>query len=181
MTKRDNKTRTGRQEAAPRALSRAEFVARFGEVFEHSPWIAEAAHNAGLPPDADTAEGLHRAMCAALRAAPEKRQRALLDAHPDLAGRLARASTLTPESTREQASAGLDDLSVAEAARFAELNAAYRAKFGFPFILAVKGRNKAEILAAFERRLTHDPAAEFAEALTQVERIALLRLKEMMA
>jgi OHCU decarboxylase len=180
MTKRDKETRPGRQQADPHALSRADFVARFGAVFEHSPWIAEAAYDAGLPPDADTAEGLHRALCAALRAAPKPRQRALLDAHPDLAGRLARAGTLTAESTREQASAGLDGLSAAEAAHFTELNAAYRAKFGFPFILAVKGRTKAEILAAFERRLAHDPAAEFAEALAQVERIALLRLKEMM-
>ena len=164
----------------PRALSRAAFVARFGSVFEHSPWIAEAAFDAGLPGDADTAEGLHRALCAALRAAPEAKQRALIEAHPDLAGRLARAGTLTPDSTREQAAAGLDTLSEAEVARFTALNAAYRARFGFPFILAVKGRTKADILAAFERRLAHDPATEFAEALAQIERITLLRLREMM-
>ena len=163
----------------PRTLSRADFVARFGSIFEHSPWIAESAYDAGLPGDADTPEGLHRALTAALRAAPEAKQRALIDAHPDLAGRLARAGTLTPDSTREQAAAGLDALSEAEVARFTALNDAYRARFGFPFILAVKGRTKDEILAAFERRLQNDLEAEFAEALAQVERIALLRLKEM--
>lgn len=164
----------------PRSMDRPAFVARFGGVFEHSPWIAEAAYDAGLPPDADTAEGLWRAMCQVLRDAPVERQRALILAHPDLAGRLARARGLTAESTREQASAGLDSLGAADYTRFMALNDAYRQRFGFPFIMAVKGRSKAEILAAFERRLGNTPEAEFAEALAQVERIALLRLRDLL-
>ncbi|MBX6320206.1 MAG: 2-oxo-4-hydroxy-4-carboxy-5-ureidoimidazoline decarboxylase [Rhodospirillaceae bacterium] len=161
-------------------MDRAAFVARFGSVFEHSPWVAEAAYDAGLPADADTAEGLWRALCAALRAAPAERRRAVVLAHPDLAGRLARAGRLTAESAREQASAGLDALTDEERARFAALNDAYKRRFGFPFIMAVKGRSRDEILSAFERRLGNDAASELAEALAQVERIALLRLKELL-
>jgi OHCU decarboxylase len=119
-------------------------------------------------------------MVAALRAGTAAQQRALIQAHPDLAGRLARAGRLTAESAKEQASAGQDLLTDAERARFTDLNEAYKAKFGLPFILAVKGRTKAEILAAFERRLANDPAAEFATALAEIEKIALLRLKEML-
>jgi OHCU decarboxylase len=164
----------------PGAMDRNAFVATFGQVFEHSPWIAERAYDRGLPADADTADGLHRALCAVLREASEAEQRALIDAHPDLAGRLASAGRLTGDSTREQASAGLDRLTDAERARFLALNDAYRARFGLPFIMAVKGRSKAEILAAFERRLTNDAAAEQAMALAEIERIALLRLKELL-
>lgn len=160
------------------STDRAAFVARFGGVFEHAPWIAAAAYDAGLPAPPWRAETLHRAMVAALRAGSAAQQRALIDAHPDLAGRLARAGRLTADSAREQASAGLDLLSDEERARFTELNERYKAKFGMPFILAVKGRTKGEILAAFEARLENDPAAEVATALEQVERIALLRLKE---
>jgi OHCU decarboxylase len=167
------------QTTAP-VLDRAAFVARFGHVFEHSAWIAEAAYDAGLPPDAATAEGLWRAMTAVLRTAPAERKRDLILAHPDLAGRLAAACRLTAESTKEQASAGLDALTDAERARFMQLNEAYRQRFGFPFIMAVKGRTKKEILAAFERRLGNEAQAEFAEALAQIERIALLRLKDLL-
>ncbi len=164
----------------PKSLDRAAFVARFGGVFEHSPWIAEAAYDAGLPADADQAAGLHRALCAVFRAAPQARQLAVIQAHPDLAGRLALAGALTADSTAEQASAGLDRCTPQELARFTALNDAYQAKFGMPFIMAVKGRSRAEILAAFERRLAHDAAAEFAEALAQIERIALLRLQALL-
>ena len=164
----------------PRALDRTAFVAQFGSIFEHSPWIAEAAFDAGLPPDADTVEGMWRALCAVLRVAPEERKRALILAHPDLAGRLARAGRLTTDSAKEQASAGLDALTDDERMRFAALNDTYKQRFGLPFIMAVKGRSKAEILAAFERRLGNDEKAEFAEALVQIERIALLRLKDLL-
>ncbi len=164
----------------PRALSRGDFVATFGGIFEHSPWIAEAAFDAGLPAEADSAAGLHGALCAVLRAAPRPNQQALINAHPDLAGRLALAGHLTAESNKEQASAGLDALTEDELARFTALNDAYKAKFDFPFIMAVKGRNKTEILAAFQRRLENDAEAEFAEALSQVERIALLRLEDLL-
>jgi OHCU decarboxylase len=161
-------------------LDRETFVAHFGGVFEHSPWIAAAAFDAGLPEGPLTAEGLHARMVAALRAGSDRQKRALIEAHPDLAGRLAAAGRLTPESAKEQASAGLDLLSDAERARFTELNEAYKTKFGIPFIMAVKGRTKNEILAAFERRLENDAAAEIATALAEIERIALLRLKEML-
>ena len=166
--------------ADPRELEPGEFVARFGHVFEHSPWIAEAALDAGLPDDAGTAEGLHRALCAVLNVASEDRKRALINAHPDLAGRLSRAGALTAESTTEQASASLDSLTDAEFRRFTALNDAYKEKFAIPFIMAVKGYGKDQILAAFETRMDNDPDTEFQTALDQIERIALLRLKDLL-
>jgi 2-oxo-4-hydroxy-4-carboxy-5-ureidoimidazoline decarboxylase len=164
----------------PSRMGREAFVARFGHVFEHSPWVAEAAWDEGLGPDADTAAGLHARLCAALRAADAGRHLDLIRAHPDLAGRLALAGGLTGDSTREQASAGLDRLTPGELRHFTELNDAYKARFGFPFIVAVKGLGKDEILAAFERRLGNDPETERRTALEQVERIALLRLQALL-
>lgn len=162
----------------PSAISKALFVEVFGRVWEHSPWVAEAAYEAGLTTAEDSAEGLHAAMVKAMRAAPHDQQRALLLAHPDLAGKLAAAKELTPESTVEQASAGLDRLSSDERARFTALNEAYKARFGIPFILAVKGLSKDEIVASFEQRLKSTPEQEFETALQQVERIVLLRLND---
>lgn len=164
----------------PSQMTRADLVARFGGVYEHSPWVAEAAYDRGLPPDADTAEGLARALSATMRAAPRERQLDLVRAHPDLAGRLARAGGLTAESTVEQRSAGLDQCSEEELARFTVLNDTYTAKFGFPFIMAVKGRTRAEILEAFERRVENDPETELRTALDEIDRIALLRLRDML-
>ncbi|WP_420349845.1 2-oxo-4-hydroxy-4-carboxy-5-ureidoimidazoline decarboxylase [Pelagibius sp.] len=164
----------------PAELDRDSFVARFGGVFEHSPWIAEAAYDAGIPADAETAEALHALLVAAMRAGSEDQKRALIAAHPDLAGRLARAGRLTADSAREQASAGLDLLSDAEREAFTALNEAYKDRFRMPFIMAVKGRSKDEILDAFHARLNNDAEAEFATALEQIERIALLRLKDML-
>ncbi|WP_075770633.1 2-oxo-4-hydroxy-4-carboxy-5-ureidoimidazoline decarboxylase [Aerophototrophica crusticola] len=164
----------------PSLMDDAAFVARFGGVFEHSPWVAEGALAGGGDRSAwDTADGLHEALAAVVRAAPRERQLALLRAHPDLAGRLAMAGELTAASSAEQASAGLDKCSPAEFARFTELNGAYTAKFGFPFILAVKGKTRGEILEAFEARIHNDAETEFATALAQVERIALLRLRDL--
>jgi OHCU decarboxylase len=164
----------------PSALPKALFTEVFGRVWEHSPWVAEAAYDAGLSTEQDSAEGLHAAMVKAMRAGTPEQKRALLLAHPDLAGKLAAAKELTPESTIEQASAGLDRLSSDERARFTALNEAYKARFGIPFIIAVKGLRKDEILAAFEERLTSTPEQEFETALEQVEKIALLRLKELL-
>ena len=166
--------------APPTAMDRSTFVKTFGPVFEHSSWIAEAAFERGLPADADRAEGLHRALCAVLRAASGPEQRALIEAHPDLAGRLARAGRLTADSTSEQASAGLDQLTDEERARFLALNDAYRARFGFPFVMAIKARSKLEILRAFERRLDNDAALEQKAALAEIEQIALLRLSDLL-
>ncbi len=149
----------------------------FGNVFEHTPLVAEKTYLAGLTSAEDDAAGLHRAMTAAMRALSEAAQDELIRAHPDLAGRLALAGGLTAASTGEQAGAGLDRLSEAELARFTALNAAYRDTFGFPFIIAVKGLDKAAILTAFETRLRNDLATEREEALRQIERIALLRLQ----
>ncbi len=104
----------------------------------------------------------------------------MLNAHPDLAGKLARAKRLTPESAKEQASAGLDALTDQERELFSKLNAAYVTTFGFPFIIAVKGKTKEEILAEFETRIGNSRGVEFATACKQVERIALLRLKDML-
>jgi urate oxidase len=164
----------------PTAMDRETFVATFGPVFEHSAWIAERAFERGLPADADRVDGLHRALCAVLRAASQPEQRALIEAHPDLAGRLARAGRLTADSTKEQASAGLDRLTDHERARFIALNDAYRARFGFPFVMAVKGKTKLQILAAFERRLGHDATLEHATALAEIEQIARLRLVDLL-
>ena len=149
----------------------------YGRVYEHSPWIVEAAWSLGLKPQHDTVEGLHEALAAVVDVASYERQLALLNAHPDLAGRLAVREELTAESTSEQASAGLDKCTPEEFRRFTELNEAYKRKFPFPFIMAVKGKSRAEILEAFERRIHHDEAVEFQTALTEVHRIALLRLR----
>jgi 2-oxo-4-hydroxy-4-carboxy-5-ureidoimidazoline decarboxylase len=163
----------------PRELDRDSFVSRFGAVYEHSPWIAEAVFEAGLTPRHDRPAGLHEAMRAVVEAAAHDRQLALLRAHPDLAGRLAVAGQLTRHSTGEQAGAGLDKCTPQEFARFTTLNDAYKAKFGFPFIMAVKGKNRGEILAAFEARSGHDPAGEFRTTLDEVHKIALFRLREL--
>jgi len=163
-----------------RSLSRDDFIARFGGIFEHSAWVAEGAYDHGLGPESDTPEGLHTDMAAIMRAAAKERQLALINAHPDLAGKLHAAGRLTQDSTKEQSSAGLDMLTDAERRRFTELNDAYKARFGFPFILAVKGKTKADILQAFETRLHHSKEQEFATALEQIEKIALLRLREML-
>ena len=160
--------------APPSGLDRAGFVARYGGVYEHSPWVAEAVWDTGRVPD--DADALADAMAAQVEAAGEEAQLALLRAHPDLAGKLGVADALTPESTAEQAGAGLDRCTAEEFAEFQRLNEAYKARFGFPFILAVKGHDRASILAAFRRRVANDRATEFREALDQVHRIARLRL-----
>jgi OHCU decarboxylase len=164
----------------PSRLTRTLFVERFGGVYEHSPWIAAAAYDAGLSPSSDTADGLARALAAAAATGTADEKRALIQAHPDLAGKLALAQTLTPQSTREQASAGLDRLAPEELRQFRELNDAYRARFGTPFIMAVRGKSKADILAAFQRRLANDADAETRTALAEIDEIAALRLKDIL-
>ncbi len=164
----------------PSEMGRADFVKRFGGVFEHSPWVAEEAHALELGPAHDSAEGLHNALCRAFRTAPPEKRLQVLKAHPDLAGKLAAARRLTPESTAEQASAGLDALTDEERATFQRLNTAYQEKFGFPFIIAVRDHDKAAILRAFEARLASSREEELSEAERQVERIALHRLRAML-
>lgn len=165
----------------PSAMDRQVFVAAFGDVFEHSPWIADKAYDLELGPTHDNALGVHSALARVFRSAGEKQRLDVLMAHPDLAGKLAAAGSLTPDSTAEQAGAGLDMLTDAERATFTTLNETYMSKFGFPFIIAVRDNSKASIMAAFQRRIDNDRTTEFGEACRQVERIALLRLQQKFA
>ena len=165
---------------SPSEVPRDAFVDTFGGIFEHSPWIAERAHAFELGATHNSATGVHSALARAFRSASEAARLGVLNAHPDLAGKLAAAKRLTAESTAEQASAGLDALTDDERAEFTALNTAYTEKFRFPFIIAVRDNTKASILAAFKSRLDNDRDTEFATACRQVERIAELRLEELL-
>jgi OHCU decarboxylase len=160
----------------PSLLDRASFVATYGSIIEHSPWVADRAFDLELGPAHDTAVGLQSALARVFRSATPTERLGVLNAHPDLAGKLAAAKRLTGESTSEQASAGLDAMTEIEHATFTRLNNAYTAKHGFPFIIAVRDYTKTTILTTFERRIYNDTDTEFAEACRQVERIARLRL-----
>jgi len=174
------KTHLHQRQVRPSQIAKDAFVSAFGGVFEHSPWIAERAHDLELGPAHDTAAGLHNALARMFRSASYDERLGVLTAHPDLAGKLAAAKRLTAESTSEQASAGLDALTDEERTKFTELNTAYVEKHGFPFIIAVRDHDKSGILAAFERRIGNDTDTEFNEACRQVERIARLRLEDML-
>lgn len=165
---------------APSEMDKSRFLSVFGGVFEHSAWIAERcfdAHQAAMP---QTAIALHAAMTRHFRAGTRTEKTAVLTAHPDLAGKLAQAKRLTVESTAEQASAGLNALTDEERHLFQTLNTAYVEKFEFPFIIAVRGLNKVDILNAFQSRINNDADEEFEAACAQVERIALLRIKDIL-
>jgi OHCU decarboxylase len=159
----------------PSRLSKSMFIEVFGDIFEHTPQIAAKTHEKGDLKD--TAQGLHTQLVATMRAMDNEAKLALINAHPDLAGKLALAKELTADSTQEQAGVGLDRLNPQELAYFTHLNDSYKAKFGFPFIFAVKGKTKQDVLAAFETRILHAREEEFNTALAQIERIALLRLE----
>lgn len=156
-------------------LDKAGFVAALGDIFEHSPWVAEAAFAAR--PFASLA-ALAAAMQDAVRNAGDEKQLVLINAHPDLAGKAARAGALTADSTAEQASVGLDRLPDDEYEKFHRLNDAYKAKFGIPFIVCVRRHSKDSILRQFELRLAHDQAGERATALGEIFRIVALRLDQ---
>ncbi len=160
------------------AADRAAFVAAVGFTFERSPWIAEEAWQRRPFRDA---EELLEAMRAVLASSPKERRVALIAAHPDLAGRLAREGRLTAASAREQSAAGLDRLTPEEIARFDELNGAYRERFGFPFVICAREQNKASLLKSLERRLTNDRETEIETALGEIVKIAHLRLKDALA
>lgn len=166
----------GRLDPPPRSLSREAFVARYGGVYEHSPWIAERVFERGLGAAEDAAAGLAASMAAVLAEADDAAKLALIRAHPDLAGRAVIAGNLTASSESEQAGAGLDRCTQDEFARFQTLNDAYIQKFGFPFILAVAGLDRHAILAAFEGRIGNEPVTEFSTALAEIDMIARLRL-----
>jgi len=170
-----------RKTPRPSAMTRAQFVDAFGHVYEHSSWIAETAFDRGLDDRHDEAEGLASLMAEIIDAADEEVKLALLRAHPDLAGKLAVRGALTAASSSEQASARLDQCSAAEFTAFTGLNNRYREKFGFPFILAVRDHDRAGILRLFAARVDNSPADEFAEALKQVNRIAALRIGDVLS
>jgi OHCU decarboxylase len=157
------------------ALSRDQFVGRFGPVYEASPWVAEAVWPDAEAGRLDAPQALAEAMRAAVDAAPRAAQLALIRAHPELASR----TRMAEASVREQSGAGLDQCNAEEFTAFQRLNSAYNARFGFPFIIAVKGLTRADILAAFEARLANDPETEFATAIAQIHRIAAFRLADL--
>jgi 2-oxo-4-hydroxy-4-carboxy-5-ureidoimidazoline decarboxylase len=155
-----------------------ELVATLGPIFEHSPWIAAAV--VSDRPFASR-ESLHAALCEVVRAAGEERQLALIRAHPDLVGReVQQRAGLTAESTREQAAAGLMDLTPDDIARFDRYNTAYKARFGFPFVICARKNKKEAILRAFPERLAHTRDEEIAAALAQIFEIARLRLEDLL-
>lgn len=159
------------------ASDRTTFTTALGLLFEHSPWVADETWEKR---PFDHAEGLHAALCATMRSAPRERQLALIRAHPDLAGRLAQQKKLTAESTSEQARAGLNELSAAELTEFSRLNDAYRARFGFPFIICARLNAKDAIVTAMRTRSGNSPDAEFVTALGEIEKIAWLRLSDLL-
>jgi 2-oxo-4-hydroxy-4-carboxy-5-ureidoimidazoline decarboxylase len=157
-------------------LDEIAFLARYGHLFEHSPWVVERAYAQG--PFADAA-ALHAAFILVLAEAAPEDQLGVLRAHPELADKVAQAQGLTEDSAKEQASAGLDALSAEEFERFHALNRAYRMRFGFPFIICVRLHTKASILAAMQERLGHEPETEFEAALAQVGLIVQLRMGDL--
>ncbi len=159
-------------------LDRAAFNAALGGIFEHSPWVARRAFDAGPFASVDA---LHAAMLHVVHEAPHDEQLALLRAHPELAGKAALRGELTADSTHEQTGAGLDRCSPEELAQITALNARYNATFGFPFIVAVKGLDRAAILREFARRADNPVDVEFAEALQQVARITRFRLDALLS
>ncbi len=165
----------------PSQMTLARFTAAYGGIFEHSPWIAARAFDLELGPAHDSAVGLHNALARIFRSATPAERLQVLQSHPDLAGKLAAARSLTPDSTAEQAAAALDALTDTERSQFQTLNAAYVAKHGFPFIIAVRDHTKAQILQAFHTRLHNETDTELRTACAQVERIALLRLKTLLS
>ena len=157
------------------SLPQQEFVAALDGVYEHSPWVAAAAwHKRPFKTLAD----LHGACSESVREADVERQLALIRAHPELAGKAAIRGELTEDSTREQSGAGLDRCSPEEFKRITELNRAYSEKFGFPFIIAVRGHTRESIIASLAERLQHTRGAEFEEALRQIDQIAMFRLQD---
>jgi OHCU decarboxylase len=161
--------------SAVNQLAFADFVQHFGSIFEHSPWIAEQAY--ALRPFASVLD-LHQKMVSLVRQAPPARQLELIQAHPDLAGRLAQQGQLTAESTREQASAGLHQLDPIQLRDLQQQNEAYRQRFGFPFIICARLKSLPTILEALRRRLAADRTAEMTTALEEIDKIAKLRLED---
>ncbi|WP_048307140.1 2-oxo-4-hydroxy-4-carboxy-5-ureidoimidazoline decarboxylase [Halomonas sp. PR-M31] len=162
----------------PSTLDQDAFVKQYGDIYEHSPWVAELAWDKGFSEEQDTPHGLADAMGKVLTSASAERQLEVIRAHPDLAGKAAKSGELTDDSTREQAGAGLDQCSPEEFERFHRYNEAYTSRFGFPFVMAVKGSDRHKILAAFETRLEHSQEEERRTAIEQINQIARFRLED---
>ena len=156
-------------------LSKSEFIKVFANIFENARWIAEKLYN---QKPFDNFEELSSKILNIFETATKEKQLKILNAHPDLANKT-KINLLTPDSLKEQASAGLDQCTEEEFDEFKHLNELYKKKFGFPFILAVKGKNKNEILDNFKKRISFDPTTELDQALKQVKQIASLRLKKL--
>lgn len=160
----------------PSQMDSDTFVNIFGGVYEHSPWVAQIAWAGGLTQQHDTPAGLSAAMQVVVSEAPAERLMELINLHPDLAGKAAVQGELTPESTAEQSGAGISECTAEEFEDFERLNNAYKEKFRFPFIMAVKGSNRHLILAAFKERLDNDADTEFRRAIAEINNIARFRL-----
>lgn len=167
------------QTLTPSKLDRDAFVAAFADIYEHSPWVAEKVYDDGVDTSLDQIEVMHERMSQALLNADRETQLALINAHPDLAGKAAMRGELTASSTSEQAGAGIQDCSPEEFDRFVKLNEAYKDKFGFIFIMAVRGSDRYKILASFEERLNNTQEQEFQRAVAEINKIALFRLQDM--
>ena len=155
--------------------TRERFVGRFGGIYEHSAWVAEEAY--GSAAEISDPGNLAIVFASCVDAAPPNRKLQLIRAHPDLAGKAAIAGDLTQKSTQEQASAGIDQCTPAEYAEFQSLNTQYKEKFGFPFVMAVRNSTRGDILSAFAKRLENDTDTEFATAISEIHKIARLRLE----
>ncbi len=156
-------------------VDKTDFVKHYGGIYEHSAWVAEETSDEGKL--TDNVDDLAELFAECVDNASYERRLALIKAHPDLAGRASIAGELTEASNVEQASAGIDQCTPEEFARFQDLNERYKAKFGFPFVMAVRNSNRHEILAAFETRLSHDLDDEFERAIAEIHKIARLRLE----
>ncbi|GIC75861.1 2-oxo-4-hydroxy-4-carboxy-5-ureidoimidazoline decarboxylase [Moritella sp. F3] len=167
----------------PSQLTQSDFIALFADIYEHSPWVAEKAYqqyqHQTIDGSIDDIASLQRCMADILLAASHGQQLALINAHPDLAGRAAVNGELTTASTSEQAGAGIDQCTAEEFNSFTQLNDAYKAKFNFPFIKAVRGANRFLILADFKRRIQNDADTEFKQALLEINKIAAFRLNDL--
>lgn len=160
----------------PTEMNVAQFVDTFGGVYEHSPWVAKLVWSQGVTEQQNTPIGLSASMQQVIADTDHATLLKLINAHPDLAGKAAAKGELTPESTSEQAGAGIDQCSEEEYQQFQTLNNTYKAKFGFPFIMAVKGSNRHRILEAFVARIPNDPDTEFQRAIDEINKIARFRL-----
>ncbi len=163
---------------SPSKMNNVQFMEKFGSIYEHSPWVAERAWQSGITKEHNTVEIFAALMARIVDEAEEPLKWELIAAHPDLAGKAAVKGDLTAASSSEQAGAGLGDCSPEEFAAFEKYNAAYKSKFGFPFIMAVKNSNRHDILAGFERRLQNSKEKEFETALAEIYKIAFFRLAE---